>query len=287
MARALEARRSHLLLVALLVSHIVIISHQVDTGSGVSLLQRTASAVFSPVQRAVAAGIRLLQGGYQGYVALRGVREENQALKERAGSLEVELERQRRLAEEAARLRELLELQAVLPHETIAAEVLSRDVTPWFRSVTIGKGSADGVRLNAAVVSPSGVVGRVIGLGPRAARVQLLLDREAAVGALLENGRASGVCAGQVGFADQGLTDLVMRYVPALAEVTPGERVLTSGLDGIYPKGLVIGRVRSAGPPSGLFREVIVTPTARFDQLEQLLVLREPVPTPEFTESVR
>lgn len=287
MAKALETRRSHLVLVALVVSHLVIISHQVDAGGGASLLQKTASVVFSPLQRAVAAVIRLLAGGYHGYVALRGVRQENETLRDRASALEVELERQRRLAEEAIRLRELLDLQAVLPYSTVAAEVLSRDVTPWFRSVTIGKGSADGVGLNAAVVAPSGVVGRVIDVGPRAARVQLLLDREAGVGALLEKTRVNGVCAGQVGFADQGQSDLVMRYVPALAEVEPGERVLTSGLDGIYPKGLVIGRVRSVGPPSGLFREVIVTPTARFDQLEQVLVMREPVPRPELTESVR
>jgi len=287
MARVLETRRSHLLLVALVVSHIVIISHQVDAGGGVSILQRTAFVVLSPIQRGVAAAIRLVEGGYEGYVALRGVRRENDALRDRASGLEVELERQRRLAEEAVRLRELLDLQAVLPYATVAAEVIARDVTPWFRSVTIGKGSGDGVRLNAAVVSPTGVVGRVIGVGPRAARVQLLLDREAGVGALLEKSRASGVCAGQVGFADQGQTDLVMRYVPALAEVESGERVLTSGLDRIYPKGLVIGRVRSVGPPSGLFREVIVTPTARFDQLEQVLVMKDPVTSLELTESVR
>ncbi len=286
MARALETRRSHLLLVALVVSHLVIISHQVDAG-GASLLQKTAFIVFAPLQRAVAASIRLVEGGYHGYVSLRGVREENEALKGRANALEMELEQKRRLAEEAARLRELLELQAVLPYATVAAEVLSRDGTPWFRSVTIGKGSADGVRLHAPVLSPTGVVGRVIDVGPGAARVQLLLDREAGVGALLERSRVNGICAGQVGFADQGRTDLVMRYVPALADVTAGERVLTSGLDRIYPKGLVIGRVRSVGPPSGLFREVIVTPTARFEQLEQVLVMREPVPSPVLTESVR
>lgn len=287
MARVVDTRRSRLLLVALVVSHLVIISHQVDAGGGVSLLQKTAFVVFSPVQRAVAWGIRLAEAGFHGYVSLRGVRRENEDLKGRAAALEVELERQRRLAEEAARLRELLDLQAVLPYETVAAEVLSREGTPWFRSLTIGKGSADGVRLQAPVLSPSGVVGRVIGVGPRAARVQLLLDREAGVGALLERSRVTGVCAGQVGFADQGQTDLVMRYVPALADVAAGDRVLTSGLDRIYPKGLVIGRVRSVGPPSGLFREVMVTPTARFDQLEQVLVMREPVESPALTESVR
>ncbi len=287
MARVVETRKSRLLLLVLVVSHLVIISHQVDAGGGASLLQKTAFTLFAPVQRAVTWTIRLLEAGFHGYVSLRGVRDENEELKGRAAALEQELQRQRRLAEEAPRLRELLDLQAVLPYETLAAEVLARDGTPWFRTVTIGKGSRDGVRLQAPVLSPTGVVGRVIGVGPKAAQVQLLLDREAGVGALLERSRVTGVCTGQVGFADQGQTDLLMRYVPALADVVKGDRVLTSGLDRIYPKGLVIGRVRSVGPPSGLFREVLVTPTARFDQLEQVLVMREPVASVALTESVR
>src|SRR5262245_31435370 len=287
MAKVVETRKSRLLLVGLIVSHLVIISHQVDAGGGASLLQKTALVLFSPVQRVVAGVIRLVESGFRGYVSLRGVRQENGELTARAAALEAELERQRRLAEEATRLRELLDRQAVLPYRTLAAEVLSREGTPWFRSLTIGKGSADGVRLQAPVLSPSGIVGRVIGVGPKAARVQLVLDREAGVGAMLESSRVAGVCAGQVGFVDQGQMDLVMRYVPALAEVSPGDRVLTSGLDRIYPQGLVIGRVRSVGPPSGLFREVLVTPTARFDQLEQVLVMQEPVEELVLTESVR
>ncbi len=287
MAKAVENRHSRLLLAALVVSHLVVVSHQVDAGGGSSLLEGTVLALFEPVQRGVAAGIRLVEAGWSGYVGLRGVRGENQRLQAQARALELELERSRQLAIEAARLREILALRSVLPFETVSAEVVSRDGTPWLRSVTIDKGSEAGVRLQAPVISPSGVVGRVVRLGPRAARVQLLLDRDAGIGVLIERTRVTGICAGQVGFEDQGTTDLAMRYVPALADVAVGDRVLSSGLDRVYPKGLVVGRVRSVAAPSGLFRDVVVTPTARFDQLEQVLVMQLPAEDLSLPESVR
>jgi rod shape-determining protein MreC len=127
----------------------------------------------------------------------------------------------------------------------------------------------------------------VISVGPHAAKVQLLLDRDAAVGVVVERSRVTGVVAGQVGLADSGSSDLVMKYVAALADVQSGDRILTSGLDRIFPKGLVVGRVRSVAAPSGLFREVVVTPSARFDQLEQVLVLKAPAEDLSLTESVR
>jgi rod shape-determining protein MreC len=287
LAKAVENRHSRLLLAGLVISHLVIVSHQVDAGGGTSLLEKTAFLAFAPVQRSVAAAIRMVEAGWSGYVGLRGVHDENARLEARARALELELERNRSLAEEAARLRELLDLKAALPYQSISAEVLSRDGTPWFRGVTIDKGSADGVALQAPVISPSGIVGRVVKVGPAAARVQLLLDRDAGIGVLVERTRVNGVLAGQVGFADQGTTDLVMRYVPALADVAVGDRVLSSGLDRIYPKGLVVGRVRSVGASSGLFREVVVTPSARFDQLEQVLVLKLRNQDLSLTESVR
>ena len=93
--------------------------------------------------------------------------------------------------------------------------------------------------------------------------------------------------AGQVGLADSGTTELRMKYVPALADVQEGDRILTSGLDGIYPKGLVVGYVRSVGPPAGLFREVILTPGVAFDRLEAVLIVQPPPRETGFTESVR
>jgi rod shape-determining protein MreC len=104
---------------------------------------------------------------------------------------------------------------------------------------------------------------------------------------MIERSRVAGVVCGQVGFADQGKPDLVMKYVSSLSDVAVGDRVLSSGLDRIYPKGLVIGRVRSVGAGAGLFREVVVTPSAGFDRLEEVLVVRDPPEQPALTEAIR
>jgi rod shape-determining protein MreC len=286
-ARVIDARKSRLLLAALVVSHLIVISQQVDGGGGASLLERVIFDLLSPLQRGVATGLRGAQAAWTGYVDLRHVRQENARLEERLATMETDLDGERQRAGEAARLREMLDLKKALPLETVAAEVVARDGTPWFRTLTLDRGTAAGIALNAAVMSPTGVVGRVIALGPRAARVQLLLDRDSGVAVQIERSRATGVVSGQVGAESAAKTDLIMKYVSALADVAVGDQVLTSGLDRIYPKGLVVGRVRAIGPSAGLFKEVVVSPSARFDQVETVLVVRggpEPV---ALSESVR
>jgi rod shape-determining protein MreC len=286
-ARALDARRSRLLLAALVVTHLVVISQQVDSGGGVSLLERGVFALFSPLQIAVASALRGIGAAWTGYVDLRGVRADNALLERRLADALAQLEQERQRSEETPRLRELLDLRAALPLDTVAAEVVAREGLPWFHTLTLNKGRDAGIALNAAVLSPTGVMGRVVALGPRAARVQLLLDRDSGVGALVERTRATGIVSGHAGLGDEGKTDLVMKYVSSLADVVAGDRVLTSGVDGIYPKGLVIGRVRLVGAPAGLFKEVAVTPSARFDSIETVLVVRGAPEAPAITESVR
>jgi rod shape-determining protein MreC len=175
----------------------------------------------------------------------------------------------------------------VLPLQTLVAEVIARDGVPWFRTVTIDKGSQQGVVLNAPVISPNGVVGRVIRLGPDAAVVQLLLDQESGVGVRIERSRVTGVVAGQVDSAGQLTGDLLMKYVPMLADVVEGDLVITSGLDRIHPAGLVVGRVRQVTLGTGLFKEILVAPSARFDKLEEVLVVRTPLPDVSATETVQ
>jgi len=288
MARVIDtARNSKLLLGVLILAHLVVISRQVDGGGGTSLLERVVFGALSPLQRLVAGGVGGVSDAWRSYVDLRGIDAENVRLKNRLAELETQLQQRQRLAQEAERLRSLLELRQILPLETITAEVMARDGLPWFRMLTVNKGLDAGVHLDTPVLSPTGVVGRVVAVGPRAARIQTLLDQACGVGAMVERSRASGVVSGKVGLADSGASDLVMNYVSAVADVQEGDVVVTSGLDGIYPKGLVVGRVRSVGPPSGLFKEVIVTPSARFDELEEVLLVKTERDVPLLTEAVR
>jgi rod shape-determining protein MreC len=287
MAQAALERRSRFLLVGLILVHLTAISHQVDGGSGVSLLQRGLLSVLSPLQRGVGATVFFASELWRGWAFHRATYAENRQLRERVRALELQLQLRAYRAQEAVRLRELLELRQAVPLETLAAQVVGRDGVPWFRTLTLDKGERDGVRLDAAVISATGVVGRVFAVGPHAARVQLLLDRDSGAAAITERSRVSGVVSGQVAGSEAGGGDLVLKYVPERADVVVGDIVLTSGLDRIYPKGLVIGRVRVVGEMTGLFRDVRVEPSARFERLEEVLVLREaaaPLETPRSVE---
>lgn len=264
---------------ALVAIHLVVISHQVDGGQGASLLERGIFAVLYPFQWGVAASVRGVTGAFSSYVDLRGVHAENVRLQEQVAHLETLLQEKQDRVQEAERLRETLGLREILPLQTVAAEVVARDGLPFYRVITIDRGAEHGVGVDAPVISPTGVVGRVIKVGPRGAKVQLLLDPQAAIGVLIERTRVGGVAAGRAGFADETTPDLEMRYVPVLADVKVGDVVVTSGLDRIYPKGLAVGRVREVGQGTGLFKEVRVEPSARFATLEEVLVVTGPPPS--------
>ena len=287
MALAVPAQRSRYLLAGLVLLHITAISHQVDGGKGVSLLQRGILAVLTPLQRGVSAIVGGVGEAWRGWAFHRETYEENRRLEAHVRQLEAELQAHSARAEESERLRQLLSLRQAVPMDTVAAEVVGREGVPWFRSLTIDKGEADGVALDAPVMSPTGVVGRVFAVGPHAARVQVLLDRDSGAGVLVERSRVPGVVSGQVSGQASGAEDLVLEYVPERADVAVGDVVVTSGVDGIYPKGLVVGRVRYVGKGSGLFRDIRVEPSARFDRLEEVLVVRQAKPPLETPRSVQ
>ena len=287
MARVLETKRSHFLLGGLVLAHLVLISRQVERTGGASLLGQTVFAVLSPFQRVVGTGVGTVLATWSGYVDLRHVYRENQDLRGRVATLEMELQRQQDRVREADRLREIADVKPVLPFETLLAQVIATDGVPWYRTVTLNRGKEDGVALNAPVISATGVVGRVIATGPHAAKVQLLLDHESGLGVRIERSRITGVVSGQAGFADHVGNLLAMKFVPVLADVVVGDVVVTSGLDRMFPKGLMVGRVQSVKSGSGLFKEILVAPSAHFERLEELMVIRIGRENLELTQEVR
>lgn len=268
----IRRQRSGHIFLAVVLGQILLISAQVNAPNGVPLLERVTFGVFSEVQRAVFSGVQGIRNGWEGYVALRGADRENRALRERLAAAEVELQQQRALAARSRSLEQLLELRDRSTLDTIAAEVIAAGVTADFRTVTIDRGRSDRLAANMAVLSPAGVVGRVVMAGPRAAKVQLLIDRNAAAGALIERTRAQGVALGG------GDEQLRLEYVAEVADVMVGDTVVTSGIDGIFPKGFVIGRVTAIERTGGMSRRITVAPTVDFDRLEEVLVVRTPPP---------
>jgi rod shape-determining protein MreC len=273
-ARVLDTRKSRFLLGGLVLGHLVIISQQVEGGSGARLLEQTVFAFLSPFQRLVGGAVAGVSGTWRGYVDLRRIHAENQELQERVRLLEMSLQEKQEQVREAERLREIAGVKPMLPLETLVARVVANDGLPWFRNITIDRGLLDGVALNAPVVSAHGVVGRVIAVGPQAARVQILLDKASGVGVRIERSRITGVVTGRAGFGDAAGGDLDLLYVPVLADVVVGDVVVTSGLDRIHPRGLMVGRVRSVKGGGGLFKEIVVAPSAHFERLEEVMVVR-------------
>jgi rod shape-determining protein MreC len=266
-------QRTGYLFLAVMLGHLILISAQVQSRTGVPVLESITFGVFSRVQGGMASLIGGVRGGWENYVDLRGVREENEALRQQLADLEVRLQQQRALAAESVRLQELLKLKSNTALPTIPAEVIAGNPIPGMQTVTINRGSADGVQANMAVIAPRGIVGRVIGpVASHAARVQLLIDRDAAIGAVGERSRAGGMVIG-----DDADRPLRMEFVANLADIVPGDAVVASGVDGIYPKGFAIGTVQSSErDPARLHRVITVRPAVDFSSIEQVLVVLVP-----------
>jgi rod shape-determining protein MreC len=263
-------QRTGWLFLAVIVGHILLISAQVNTDRGIPVLEEATVGLFAEVQRAASGLIGAVRSGWTNYVALRGVREENARLREEIASLEIGLQQQRALAEQTESLQALLDLRSTTKLSTTAAAVIAGGASPEFRTITIDKGAGDGMQADMAVLSPAGVVGRVITPGVRASKVQLLIDRNAAVGALVERSRAQGVVMGT------GEDRLKLNHLAGAADIVVGDRVVSSGIEGIYPKGFVIGQIESIERQAGEFTNVVVRPAVEFSSLEAILVVLTP-----------
>jgi rod shape-determining protein MreC len=265
-------KRTGWLFFAVMIAQVILVSAQVQSKSGVRVLELVTFELFSRVERTTSSGVRGLRDVWGNYASLRGARAENEILRRQVSELQVKLQEEHALAERSQKLQELMDLRSRAGLPTVAAEVIGGNPNPGMKTVTIDRGSADGVQADMAVVSPHGIVGRIIGQpASHAARVQLLIDRNAAAGALIERSRAGGMVVGLE--ADPPLR---MELVANLADVKDGDNVIASGVDGIYPKGFVIGRVERSERGTGLYRHITVRPAVDFSSVEEVLVVMVP-----------
>jgi rod shape-determining protein MreC len=265
-------QRTGYLFIAVMLGHVILISAQVNTRRGVPLLQVVTFGLFAEVQRVSSAIVSTVRGGWTNYVSLRDVQAENETLRQQLDAAQLELQEQRALAERSRGLLATLALRDRSHLQTVAAEVIGAGASPDFKTVTIDKGTADGVRPDMAVMAPGGVVGRVLVPSGRAAKVQLLVDRSAAAGVLIERSRSQGVA---VGAGDELLR---VEYVSEVADVVVGDTVVTSGIDGIYPKGFVVGKVETVEKSGNSYKQILVRPAVDFSSVEEVLVVLTPTP---------
>jgi len=267
MNRSFPERRPFFLLVLILASLLILMSYQVRSRRGNTLLEDSLLNVSAPLVKGASGGVGLLAGLWQGYVDLRGARRENLALKANLEKMEEVGRVGEEFRRENLRLRDLLELQKSLEFPSLAAEVVSLGVSSQARTALINRGSKDGVKRDMPVISRKGVVGRVIAVGSGMAKVQLLIDPNSGVAGVFQRTRGQGMV---VGVGDHGCR---MDYVSDLEDVAVGDVVVTSGLDEIYPKGVTVGVVFSVAEGDQLTKNIFIRPEVDFRHLEEVLVL--------------
>jgi rod shape-determining protein MreC len=255
------------LLAAVVLAQVLLLAFQIKREHDVRLIRYWAVTILTPVERLGTWAFSNVGGVWSGYVGLRHTHAENERLQSELNRLQL---RNRELESQAAEEQRLAVLLNF--HEThgeapmLAAQVIGASADPASHTLFINRGTHDRVRTNLAVITPDGIVGKIVEVFPSSSQVLLINDKDSGVGALLASSRTHGVVKGS------GDPDPRMDYVVNDEKVQPGDSVLTSGDDRIFPKGLLIGTVSDAAPGNP-FQVIHLKPATRLDRLEDVIVL--------------
>jgi len=267
--------RSLALLGAVLLAQVLLLAMQIrrsEDGRGeVRLIRVWAVWMVSPFQRAGAWAVDGVAGAWDRYVGLQGTHQRNQELLAENARLKLRNQELEGQAAEAMRLAALLQFQSTRGEaQMVAARVIGSSAAAGAnRILFINRGEAHGLRRNLPVITPEGVVGKTLEVFADTSQVLLLSDEESGVGVMFADSRTQGVVKGSGKLAEPWL---LMDYVISGEPVLPGQRIITSGQDRIFPKDLPVGEVLDAAP--GLpFQKIRVRPAARLDRLEEVLVM--------------
>jgi len=237
-------------------------------GRPTSIVEKVLMQVSFPLQQWAHKGINWLKAGGQRYIFLTRVHQENQELKRIVSALQEENNRLKETIWANERLKKLYNLQSQHSSRSMVAQVFARDPSNWFKTVLVNKGEKEDVSKDMAVVTAEGVVGRVIEVSGDTAKVLLITDPNSALDVLIQRSRSQGIMEGKVGEV------CVLKYVQKSEDVQVGDNVITSGLGGIFPKGLMVGMVTKADRKRpGIFQYIEVTPAVDFSRLEEVLIL--------------
>ncbi len=259
-----------LCVILLALINIVLLSFSAKHPHRYTIVDRVAMAGMVPFQEGATRTMHFFRRVWDHYFYLVGVSEECEQLRKRVAKARMERGRCLEFELLCERLGRLLELKSEVPHRLLPAEVVGLDPSGWSKTIIINKGAKDGVAKGMAVIAPGGVVGHVIKDFDWSAQVLLAIDRSSGIDALVQRSRSRGIVEGE---SDEACR---FKYVVRKADVQIGDTVISSGLDGIFPKGLSVGTVEEISrPASGLFQEVKVRPFVDFAKLEEVLVVVE------------
>jgi len=267
MAGIPSRHKSLVLLAGVVILQVVMLAVQIKRDSQGRLLRVWTVGAFSPFERAGAKGIGNIRDTWSHYFALQNTTRDNEQLRRENDALKLQVNQLQSKAAEADRLATLLNFrQAQRNVPMLAARVIGTGADTGSQTVDLDRGERDGIRRNMGVITPDGVVGKVIESYRDTAQVQLLTDKYSGVGAMLADSRIQSPVGGT------GEPLLSMKYIPTDDTVSVGEHVVTSGMDRIFPRDLPVGIVTEikTGRP---FQQVRVRPAANLQRLEEVIVL--------------
>lgn len=227
-------------------------------------------AFLGPVLNVISKPVEAVSDGLGGYLNLVGVKKENEELKSKVDKLFLENQRLTELERENARLRKLLDFTEKKPNTMIAAAVIGEDLKNWFRCIIIDKGKKHKVLEKTPVVTPRGVVGQVVEVDLFHSKVMVLNDTNSSIDVNVEGKNTRGLLEGT------GQNTLKLKYVIKNDDIEIGDKLVTSGKDGIYPKGIPAGIVITANKnKAGIFADIDVMPFNNFKQLDEVLLIKK------------
>lgn len=260
--------KSVLAVVVISILAIVLITTQIRTGRRPTFLTRPIIYLYRTTHTLANRAIYPFIEFWENYIWLIGTRQENMTLQKEVALLKEANNRYLEYKQENKRLRRLLEFKEEASVMVVPAQVIGKDTSSWFKTVIIDKGFGDSIKKNQAVVTHQGVVGHIIDLTPNTARVLLVCDQNSSVSVLLQQERAEGIMVGGQGWRCK------INYLARTANAQVGDVVITSGLGGIFPKGLRAGRITKIEKKNyGLFQSAEVQPYVDFSKLEEVLII--------------
>ena len=266
--KKLSGRKNTIIFVSLVLVSFALMTFDIKRSQTPTIFETALMWVVSPIQNLTTYTLDSAKNFVDHYLLVAEVSEENNKLKQEIDKLIRQNNELREELRQKGRVDALMKYQEERQLKSVVARVIGQDATQWARVVFINKGTQDGVKENLAVVTSAGIVGHVIQAGLNTSKVMLVVDGRSSVDALFSYDRVSGIVVGT------GMEFCEMKYVPITAEVNVGDQIISSGLGGVYPKGLVVGTVISITKATqGLFQEISIAPSADFGRLEEVLVL--------------
>ncbi len=260
--------KSVIFVVFLLIIALVMLSYNVKYDTGGGLFRKIVLEAAAPAQNVLSISVKSVSNAWQRYIFLVGLEEKNKNLNKKINEIEAELILYKEGYLEAQRLSKLLALRNDFNYQFISALVVAREQASLSKTILINKGSVHGLKVGMPVIAPPGLIGRLIDVSWHVSKVLLLIDESSNVDAMLQRTRLQGIIRGA------GFSGGILKYIIKNQDVKEGDTIISSGMGGVFPKGLLIGKVNHVEKQDNdLFLKIKVAPFVDFSQLEEVLIL--------------